>query len=69
MRDLALKSGGFGKFKVVDFHDGKKWHCLCECGAVNFFTRADLESGRARCKCAEVVDPSVEKMNVGLRSQ
>ena len=69
MRDSELKSGVFGKFKVVDFHAGDKWRCLCECGAVNLFTRADLESGRVRCKCAEAGDPSLDKMNAGLRSQ
>ena len=68
MKDLERKSKVSGRFKVVDFHDGDRWRCLCECGAVNLFTRADLESGRARCRCAEAGDPSFEITNAGLRS-
>jgi len=68
MRDLELKTR-VSKFKVVDFHAGDKWRCLCECGAVNLFTRADLESGEAHCRCAETGNPLLERMNAGLRFQ
>jgi hypothetical protein len=69
MRDLDLKSAVFGKFNVVDFHAGDKWRCLCECGAVNPFTRADLESERAHCRCSVPGWLSLEKMTAGPRSR
>jgi hypothetical protein len=63
MRDFALTNRVFGKFNVVDFHAGDKWRSLCECGAVNLFTRADMENGRAHCRCSDAGYLSLQKMS------
>jgi hypothetical protein len=69
MRDFETKNRVFGKFNVVDFHVGDKWRSLCECGAVNLFTRADMESGRAHCRCSHAGYLLLQKKSAGPRSR